>query len=432
MFAVGAITAFVALALAGRELLIAQEFGVNDALDSFLIAIMLPAFAITIIAGSFNSAVIPTFIKVREQEGDAAAQRLFSNILCSTAALLLFVAVVLALSFPMILPYLASGFSAQKLETTRRLFFMVLPVIVLDGISTVMGAVLNATRRFALAAIMPALSPVLAIVTLFVLNESPSVYVLPVVLVVGATARATILALALRSRGLSVMPRWTGLDRHTKEVSQQYGPMAIGALLMGLTTVVDQSMATTLGSGAVSQLNFALMAVLSGIGIASVAISAVITPLFSEMAARRDWTLLNSALDRYLRSAFLLTVPIVIVFLLFSETIVSLLFERGMFGPQDTLDVARVQRAFALQIPFYTAGILVVRTISVLRANRILMIAAAINLVVNVLLNVALMPHFGVAGIALSTSTVYVVSFTFSFAMVKRLLRKKMSVVQAR
>src|SRR5215211_5193321 len=66
---VGGATAFVSLASIVRELLLAASFGTTDALDAFLIAFSLPAFVVSVIGGSFASALIPTFIQVREHEG---------------------------------------------------------------------------------------------------------------------------------------------------------------------------------------------------------------------------------------------------------------------------------------------------------------------------------------------------------------------------
>jgi putative peptidoglycan lipid II flippase len=75
--------------------------------------------------------------------------------------------------------------------------------------------------------------------------------------------------------------------------------------------------------------------------------------------------------------------------------------------------VSQVQSAYLLQLPVHLLGILYVRLISALQANRLLTIGSAVNLVVNILLNVIFMRWFGVAGIALSTAGVYAVSCAF-------------------
>ena len=97
----------------------------------------------------------------------------------------------------------------------------------------------------------------------------------------------------------------------------------------------------------------------------------------------------------------------------FSDSIVNIIFQRGSFTTEDTAIVSPVQAYFAFQIPFYVAGIVVVRLISALRANHILMWGAAINLVVNIGFNILFIHYLGLKGIALSTSFVYLISFLF-------------------
>ncbi len=62
-------------------------------------------------------------------------------------------------------------------------------------------------------------------------------------------------------------------------------------------------------------------------------------------------------------------------------------------------------------MPFYMVGIIVVRLLSSLRANRFLFFISGINLVLNVIFNVIFMKWWGVTGLALSTSAVYVISY---------------------
>lgn len=75
--------------------------------------------------------------------------------------------------------------------------------------------------------------------------------------------------------------------------------------------------------------------------------------------------------------------------------------------------MAQIQSCFALQIPFYIGSILLVRLISAIRYNHILMYGAVISLICNIAFNYLFMQTIGVVGIALSTSCVYAISFAF-------------------
>jgi putative peptidoglycan lipid II flippase len=104
------------------------------------------------------------------------------------------------------------------------------------------------------------------------------------------------------------------------------------------------------------------------------------------------------------------------------------LFQRGAFTSADTELVSWVQACYAIQIPFYICAMLFVRFISSIRRNDVLMYVSAINLVLDVVLNLVLMRVWHVAGIALSTSIVYIVSFVMvSVWSVRYLFRERLA-----
>ncbi|MBA3442760.1 MAG: murein biosynthesis integral membrane protein MurJ [Pyrinomonadaceae bacterium] len=407
---VALLTAIVKAAAVAKELIVAWRFGTGDALDAFLIAWLIPSFIIAVIAGSFNAAFIPTYIRVREQEGAAAAQQLFSGATIWSLGLLTSVMIVAVGTAPLYLPWIAAGFGREKLNLTFCLLCIMAPVIMLSGIGVICGAVLNAAHRFVLAALSPVVTP--AVSALFLLiDTSWGIFALAAGLICGAVLEVALLGAALKRQGISLRPRWSGFDRNLRQVANQYVPMIAGAFLMGGTNLVDQSMAAMLSPGSVASLNYGSRVVGLIVGLAATALSTAVMPYFSGMVAREDWTGIRDTLKRYLRLIFIVTVPLTIAVVLISKPLVQMLYQRGSFTSEDADIVAQVQTFYALQIPFYLAGILVVRLISSLRDSHILMWVSGANLIINVTLNYFFVKRLGVAGIALSTSCVYLFSF---------------------
>lgn len=416
---VALLTALVKAVTIGRELIVAWRFGTSDALDAYLIALLVPSFVVQVVAGSFNAAFIPTFIQVQEREGERAAERLFSNVMLWSIALLGATCAFMILFAPLYLPLIASGFSREKLDLTFRLLWVIAPIVILSGLVTLWGAVLNAGRRFALAALSPVVTPAMAILFLLAF-KSWSTFALAAGMLCGAFVEMIILGIALRRQNIRLTPSWHGFDAQMRQVAAQYGPMVAGSLLMTGTYLVDQLMAAMLSAGSVAALNYGNRVVALPVGLAATALGTVAVPYFSSMVAQENWSEVRHTLGRYLRVIFAVTVPLALLLILISKPLVRLLFERGAFTAEDTQTVARVQSFYALQIPFYIAGIMVVRVISSIRANQILLWGAAINLSVNIVLNYLLMKWLGVAGIALSTSFVYLVSFIFCYTILNR------------
>ena len=425
IISVGGFTIMVKLAAIAKQLVIASGFGTSDALDAFLIAFLVPSFAINVAAGSFNAALIPTYIEVREREGQDAAQRLFASVMVLSTLLIIALSGVLALLSPYFIPIIGSGFSPEKQALTRSLFFVTLPVLVISGLATIWASILNAEERFALAAVAPIMIPAVAVAAILLLGTKWGIYALAIGTVGGGLLEAALLARGLKRQGFPLFPRWYGLSPAVKQVARQYAPMAAGALLMSSTEVVDQSMAAMLGPGSVSALSYGNKVVSLIIGIGSLSLSTAIFPHFSRMVASNDWTGVRATVKTYVRLVLLITVPMTLAVFYLSDPVVAFLFERGAFTSGDSRLVGQIQALYILQLPFYIMGIMIVRLISAFKANHILMWGAVISLILNIFFNILFMRLMGLKGIALSTSCVYMFSLLFLGYFASVIMRRK-------
>jgi putative peptidoglycan lipid II flippase len=331
--------------------------------------------------------------------------------------------IVMIVTAPLYLPLIASGFDPQKLDLTLHLLWAIAPFVLLSGILTIWSAVLNAGERFALAAIVPIVIPTISI--LFILGfESWGVFALVAGLLCGAVVQMVFLAVALNRQGISLLPKWYGFDANLRQVASQYAPIMTGAFLMCSTNLVDQSMAAMLEPGSVAALDYANRVIFLPLTLSTTALGTAVIPYFSKMVAEEDWINVRHTLMRYLRLIFAVTIPLMVFFIVGSELIVQLLFQRGSFTASDTRLVAQIQNFYALQIPFYVGALFVVRLINSMRINHFLAWGSALNLIVNIIGNYVFMIWMGVKGIALSTSLVYLVSFLFLVFFANRNLKK--------
>jgi len=417
---VGGFTLVVNLAATVKELVVARQFGTGDTMDALLIAFLLPSYAVNVLAGSCSTALVPTFVQVRENEGQEKAQQLLSGVIIWNTAVLAAVSVLLALTGSFILPILGSGFSITKVALSRSLFFVFLPILLISGLKMTWAAILNACDRFALVALSPIMIPLATIAMLLLVGRTWGIYALAVGTLAGYLIEAALLAWGLKGNGFCLIPRWHGLDHALRKVINQYIPVVAGAFLMCGTMLVDQSMAAMLGTGSVATLNYGGKVVTLILGIGSVSLSTAVFPHFSHMVAVYDWAGIRHTLKTYTYLILLVTIPLTLTLVYFSEPLVHLLFERGAFTSMDTWRVSQVQALFLLQVPVYFLGILIVRLISSLNMNRVLMETAVINLLCKIAFNYLLMQRLGAAGIALSTTLMYVVSLIYFSLMLCR------------
>ena len=422
---IGALSTIVKAASLGSMLVIASSFGTGDALEAFIVAFLIPSLIAVLISGSLSSAMVPTYVRVLAQHGTEQAQALFSRISIQVIVLLSAVACLCALSASIMLPFVASGFGPAKLALTLNLYYLLLPVIILRGISTLYASLLNARERFTLAAMAPIMVP-LSTVALTLIWRVPStrIYAVAIGTIVGMSAEALVVGWGLRRQGIALLPRWTRRSAASREIVAQYLPMLAGSLLMSGTTFVDQAMAASLSSGSVASLEYGSRIVGVALQIMSGAIGVAVLPFSSRLVHARNWSELRSLLRVYSAWIFLMMAGVTAVLSGLSAPLVGLALERGAFGRVDTLLVGRIQAVYALQIPFYVCGTLFVRVISSMRANHILAVGSFLNLTINIFLNYVFMQVFGVVGIALSTACVYLFSCSYLVFMVHRKLSR--------
>ena len=421
---VGFFSLFARLASTAKELVVAQRFGRGDALDAFLIAFLMPSFVVNLVAGSFNGALIPTFIHVRETEGKEAAQRLFSSAMVLSLVLLSGLSMLLGVLAPYYLPFLGSGFDGAKLMLTRRILYVLLPYVVGSALVTTWSAVLNAGERFALPAFTPILTPLAIVAFLYAGGKDWGIFSLAVGTVAGQGIEATLLARQLKTNGMRLKPSWYGIDPHVRRVAVQCGPLLAGSVISGGINFVDQTMATMLAPGSVSALNYATRVTSVALGIGSLALSRAVLPYFSQMVANQEWSACRHTLKTYSRLIVLVTVPITLVLLFFSGPLVRFLFERGAFTSTDTNIVSGVLTFYSIQIPFCVLGILLVSVLYSLKRTDILLYAGLLNFALNIVLNLIFMRFMGLPGIALSTSVVTLVSLLFAGFFVLKILNQ--------
>ena len=272
-----------------KEITVAGAYGRSDSMDAYLAAMLIPALLINLISESMNQALVPTLIRVKELEGQQRAQELLSSSMLWMCVLLASATAIMALTARGFFPLIASHFSPAKLDLSVRMFYALLPVVLISGIATNCTAVLNAFDRFAMPALAVVVNPVAIIVGTLLLSGRLGIWAVVYATLAGALVHAGIVAGMMESQGFRFRLRWHGMTEATREVAFQYGPVLLSALVASGGLLVDQSMAAMLPAGSVSALVYANRFVSVILTLLAGAVSTAVMPYFSRMIAFEDW-----------------------------------------------------------------------------------------------------------------------------------------------
>ncbi|HEY8857529.1 MAG TPA: lipid II flippase MurJ [Rugosibacter sp.] len=409
----------VATAVIFREQIIASRFGVGDITDAFALASSVVIFLAAAIGGSLASSLIPVSIQIEVDSGKAAAEAVCRAVLARILVGMVAVSVLLYAFSEPIISVIAHNFAPEKRQLTQSLFMMTLPLLPLAGWAAYATVLLNIRRRLLFSTLASAMIPLTGII---IIQISPVPGALALGLVLGYLMQCLFVAFILKEEPRWLWPKWQAQRSHLRAVWHQYLPVTIGSLFMTGTVVTDQVMAGWLTSGSVATLAFASILVnyLNAFAGRALGVPAIIH--FSTLTAHKKWAEARRLMGQALLIIGGIALGLTIIVWGFSDWLVAQLFERGAFTAIDTAHVAEVQKYYSLQLTFQFVGVLLVRMLSALGKNRVILAVAMFNFLANILLNWIFMKTLGVAGIALATSVVLFISSLFCGAVVWRSL----------
>jgi len=428
---VGAAGIFVKLIATAKEIGVASVYGRSDAMDAFFAAALIPSLLVNLISESMNQALVPTLVRVREQEGRDQAQQLLSSSMLWMCMLLGVASALMALLAHGFFPLIASNFPPAKLALSIRLFYGLLPIVVLTGVATNCTAILSTLDRFALPALAPAVISISVLLGALLMGSRFGIWAMVFATLAGSLLHVGIVAWMMEAHGYTFRLRWHGMTEAMREVAGQYGPVLLGSVVASGGLLVDQSMAAMLPAGSVSALVYANRFVSVVLTLLAGAVSTAIVPYLSRMIAHRDWAGCRHTLRTWALLTALVSIPIAVLLIACAGPLVRIAYQHGRFGPHDTATVASVLAMYAVQIPFYVISRVYYRFIVAMRRTDLVLYGGVINLGFDIVLNLVLMHWFGVAGIALATSLWMVSSFFFLWYWSRKLLARVSAQVAA-
>jgi putative peptidoglycan lipid II flippase len=354
--------------------------------------------------GAFNLAFVPMFAKKVEAGEDAEG---FARDALSGLGFVLVVLVVVGwLAMPWLVLAMASGFAgderfALSVEHGRIAF----PYVLFISLTALLSGVLNSLGRFALAAAAPILMNVVMIAFLLVgwwtegdigkwqIWSVPVAGVVQLALVWWGCARA----------GMKLAPRRPRLTPDLRRLAAVAAP----AVLAGGVVQVNLLVGRQVGSffdGAVAWLSYADRLYQLPLGVVGIAIGVVLLPDLSRRLGAGDEAGGRHAVNRAAEFTLALTLPAALALILIPGPIVSVLFERGAFGPADTAATALAVAIYGAGLPAFVMQKVISPLYYAREDTRSPFRFAVHAMVVNVAVAVGLAPLIGFSAAALGTT----------------------------
>ncbi|MDJ1158739.1 murein biosynthesis integral membrane protein MurJ [Chelatococcus sp. SYSU_G07232] len=394
-----------------RDMLIARVLGAGPVADAFLIAFRVPNLARRVLAeGGLNAGIVPLQAHIATEQGAAAAHRFAAESLTASALLLLAVTAVAELAAPWIVTMLASGYdSPGKLALAAHYLRLAFPFVTAAGLASVVSAFLNAQRRFAAAAVAPALVNVLLVGALVVLDGASGMTAeeLGAALAIAVTVSGLVhlVAVALAAAALPQPLRlvWPRRSANLRRLARLVLP-ALAASGVAQFAILVGTQVASYRPGAVSWLYYADRVFQLPLSFVGVAVGIVLLPEIAARLGRGDEAGAGEAQTRALEAALALALPAAVALTVLAWPIAQGLFQHGAFTAGDTAGTAAALAGLAPGLPAAVAGKVLAQPFFARERLRLPLAAGFAGLAVTGLAGGVLNRWYGVAGIALGVS----------------------------
>jgi putative peptidoglycan lipid II flippase len=388
-----------------RDAWIAALLGAGPQSEAFFAVLQVVNFFRRLLSeGALNSAFVPIWLKLRTgDDGAANANRFTWRVLLAMFCIAGFIALLVIFIAPGVIAIIAPGFDRERRSLAAFLLFMVAPYFALVGLVAVIAAALNAEGRVAAVALGTILFNLAIIVALAMLPRGA------VEQFYGTTWLTFAISVAGFAQLILTMTvwlwsgrRWQRPHAHIADQTETFFRRALPGLvaagmpqlkLIAITAIASASPA------AVSWLYYANRLYELPLGVVSVAIAAVIVPRIAT-GATGDERALVTAQSRAYEIALGLALPAGVGFALLANPIAGGLFERGAFGPQDTVAVAAALAAISTGLPGHVLEKVFGAVSFAHEDTKTPMFAALCGLVAAIIGGVLLFPRYGHTGAA--------------------------------
>ena len=285
-----------------RDVAMAAIMGAGPIADAFVVAFRLPNHFRAIFGeGAFNTAFVPAYAGL-EEAGDAGEARRFADRVFTLMLIVQLVLLNLALPLmPWVVHALAPGFSedGERFRLAVILTRITFPYLLFMTLVTLLSGILNAHRRFAVAAGAPVLLnlAMLAALALAVLFPNAA-YAAAWGVAVSGVLQFGLLWWGCRRAGVMpdlAVPR---LDPALRRFFRVLGPAVIGAAGFQIAAFADTIIASWLPAGAVSALYYADRLYQLPFGVIAIAAGTVLLPEMSRRIASGDVAGAHAAQNR--------------------------------------------------------------------------------------------------------------------------------------
>jgi putative peptidoglycan lipid II flippase len=401
-------TALSRIAGLGREVVQAGYFATSGAGSAFTIASQIPnLFSNLFSQAALGAAFVPIFTEMLQAGRKREAFRLASSLFWLILAALGLLTIVYMGIAGLVMPLFTGTLSASATGLATGLSRVLFPVVLLLSLTGLLVGILQSYDEFSVPALAPAVWNIVIVVLMVILHAhfhgQNAVYSYAIAWLVATVVQFLLIAWAMRRTEFRLAFAFDWRDPQVRQVLILFLPVTLSIGIINLDIFINAGLGALVSEHVPIAINDAFRIYMLPQGIFSVAVATVLFPTLSRMASARNPTGMRRTLGNGIRQINLLLIPSAALLAVLAVPITRLVYQHGSFHTFSTHLVARALFWFAFSLPFAGVNLLLSRTFFALQRPWIPTKLAAVNVVVDIIVSLALYKPLGIAGPVIGT-----------------------------
>jgi len=398
-----------------REVSLAYFFGATSLTDAYLIAFSIPTIIFGIIGSGILNGYIPMYNHIRESSNSYNARR-FTNNFINVILLFSFLVFILGFFFSSTLVKLFSfGFDKNTLEIasfyTKISIFSIFPIILV----TIFSGFLQVNNRFLIVAFISIPTNFIYIIGTYIAYKNNNFTMLVFFTCLAVFFQFIFLYPFVLQSKFRYRFKINIHDKNLHSLLILGIPIIIGTSLEQINALIDRTIASTLGTGTITILNYAAKLNGAMLSLSVIAILNILYPKFSRLVSENKIDLLRVEIGHIINMIFIFSIPAMVGIIALNEEITLFIFEKSNLDKHSIWTTAKCFSAYSLCFVALCLRDLATKIFYSFKDSKTPVINSSIGIILNIILNIILSRYFGIIGIAMATSisTIFITTLLF-------------------
>ena len=387
-----------------RELSLAYFFGVSALTDAYIVAFSIPTVIFGIIGSGLLNGYIPIYNQIKGNSNELMAKKFTNNFTNIMLLLCLIVFIVGFFFSPVLVKIFSYGFDSKTLDLasffTKTSLLSIFPIMLVS----IFSGYLQLNDKFFAVAFIGVPTNLLYIFGTYIAYKNNSFILLIFFTCFALLFQFLFLCPFIFETGYRHNFKINIHDKNLQQLLTLSIPIILGTSLEQINILIDRTVASSLGVGAITILNYSGKLNGAILSLSIIAILNILFPKFSSLVSENNVGELREQVKYIINMIFIFAFPIMFVIITLNKEVSIFIFGRGNLDEDSVLAIAKCLSFYSICFVGLCLRDLSTKIFYSFKNSKTPVINSSIGIILNIILNLIFSKYLGVSGIALATS----------------------------